>query len=84
MTLYGNFEVTIRQTKYSERQIKQFNPAKILVLDGAMGTMIQKYRLQENDYRGEMFKDHPKSQKGNNDLLCLTKPEVIRNIHRNI
>ncbi len=55
---------------------------RILVLDGAMGTMIQKYRLQENDYRGEMFKDHPKSQKGNNDLLCLTKPEVIRNIHR--
>jgi 5-methyltetrahydrofolate--homocysteine methyltransferase len=55
---------------------------RILVLDGAMGTMIQKYRLQENDYRGEKFKDHPKSQKGNNDLLCLTKPEVIRNIHR--
>ena len=55
---------------------------KILILDGAMGTMIQKHRFQENDYRGERFKDHPKLQKGNNDLLSITRPEIIKKIHR--
>jgi 5-methyltetrahydrofolate--homocysteine methyltransferase len=55
---------------------------KILILDGAMGTMIQRHKLQESDYRGEMFKEHPMLQKGNNDLLALTKPEVIKGIHR--
>ncbi len=55
---------------------------KILVLDGAMGTMIQKHRLREEEYRGTKFKDHPKPQKGNNDLLSLTNPEIIRNIHK--
>ncbi len=54
---------------------------KILILDGAMGTMIQKHKLPENDYRGEEFKDHPMLQKGNNDLLSLTKPEIIKEIH---
>jgi 5-methyltetrahydrofolate--homocysteine methyltransferase len=55
---------------------------KILVLDGAMGTMIQRHKLQEEDYRGERFKNHSKSQKGNNDLLSLTQPHVIGGIHR--
>ncbi len=55
---------------------------RILILDGAMGTMIQKKRLQEADYRGDQFKDHSKSQKGNNDLLSLTRPDVILNIHK--
>ena len=55
---------------------------KILILDGAMGTMIQKHQFQENDYRGEIFKDLPKPQKGNNDLLSLTRPEIIKNIHK--
>ena len=54
---------------------------RILVIDGAMGSMIQGYDLQEADYRGERFADFPKDLKGNNDLLCLTKPEVIREIH---
>jgi len=54
---------------------------KILILDGAMGTMIQKHRLQEADYRGEKFRDHPLSQKGNNDLLTLTNPAIISDIH---
>jgi 5-methyltetrahydrofolate--homocysteine methyltransferase len=54
---------------------------RILILDGAMGTMIQKHKFQENDYRGERFKDHPKLQKGNNDLLSITRPEVIKRIH---
>ena len=54
---------------------------RILILDGGMGTMIQKYKLTENDYRGERFKDSTFQQKGNNDLLCITKPNVIREIH---
>lgn len=54
---------------------------KILVLDGAMGTMVQRYKLEEADYRGERFADHPSDLKGNNDLLVLTKPEVIKEIH---
>lgn len=54
----------------------------IIVLDGAMGTMIQKHRLQETDFRGEQFRDHPRPLKGNNDILSLTKPEVILNIHK--
>jgi len=54
---------------------------KILILDGAMGTMIQRHKLQENDYRGDMFKDHPMPQKGNNDLLSLSRPEIIKGIH---
>ena len=55
---------------------------RILVLDGAMGTMIQKHKFQEVDFRGEQFRDHPRPLKGNNDLLSLTKPEVIVNIHK--
>lgn len=55
---------------------------KIIVLDGAMGTSIQKYKLPEEAYRGEEFKNHTHDQKGNNDLLSITKPEVIREIHR--
>jgi len=65
-----------------KQSIEDIIKQKILILDGAMGTMIQKHRLQENDYRGEVFKDHPKLQKGNNDLLSLTKPEIIKGIHR--
>ncbi len=55
---------------------------RILVLDGAMGTMIQRYKLSEADYRGERFKDFPHDLKGNNDLLSLTQPEIIKEIHR--
>ena len=54
---------------------------RILILDGAMGTMIQSYRLQESDYRGERFRDWPSDLKGNNDLLVLTQPAIIREIH---
>jgi len=54
---------------------------RILILDGAMGTMIQRYGLEEADYRGERFADHPVEVKGNNDLLVLTRPEIIREIH---
>lgn len=55
---------------------------RILILDGAMGTMIQRYKLNEEDYRGERFKDHPYPLKGNNDLLSITRPDIIKEIHR--
>ena len=54
---------------------------RIAILDGAMGTMIQRLKLSEADYRGERFKDFPKDVKGNNELLSLTRPDVIRDIH---
>ena len=55
---------------------------RILVLDGAMGTMIQNHNLEEADFRGERFLDHPAILKGNNDLLSITQPEIIKGIHR--
>lgn len=55
---------------------------RILVLDGAMGTMIQRHKLGEDDFRNDQLKDHHKSLKGNNDLLSLTRPEIIKEIHR--
>ncbi len=54
---------------------------RILVLDGAMGTMIQGYKLTEQDYRGDRFKDYPSDLKGNNDLLSITQPQIIKDIH---
>ncbi|MDF1588346.1 MAG: methionine synthase [Gammaproteobacteria bacterium] len=63
-------------------QIHQLLQQRILILDGAMGTMIQSYKLEEADYRGERFADHPCDLKGNNDLLSLTQPKIISDIHR--
>ncbi len=54
---------------------------RILMLDGAMGTMIQQYPLSETDFRGQRFSDWPTDLKGNNDLLVLTRPDIIREIH---
>lgn len=54
---------------------------RILVLDGAMGTMIQRHKLEEEDFRGEQFKNHHSSLKGNNDLLSITRPDIIKEIH---
>ena len=54
---------------------------KVLVLDGAMGSLIQSYGLSENDFRGERFKDHHIDLKGNNDLLSLIRPDIIEEIH---
>ena len=62
--------------------LKQLLAERILLLDGAMGTMIHSYRLDEADFRGERFADFPHDVKGNNDLLSLTRPDVIRSIHR--
>ncbi|PWJ59345.1 5-methyltetrahydrofolate--homocysteine methyltransferase [Dyadobacter jejuensis] len=61
--------------------IREILKSRILVLDGAMGTMIQRYKLEDADYRGDRFKDWPHDVKGNNDLLSLTRPEVIKEIH---
>jgi 5-methyltetrahydrofolate--homocysteine methyltransferase len=55
---------------------------RILILDGAMGTMIQRHQLEEKDFRGERFQDHKHDLKGNNDLLCLTQPAIIKGIHK--
>ena len=55
---------------------------RILIMDGAMGTMVQSYKLDEADFRGERFKDHQRDLKGNNDILCLTRPDLVKKIHR--
>lgn len=55
---------------------------RILVLDGAMGTMLQEYKFTEEDFRGDRFKDHPTPLKGNNDLLSITQPEAVKDVHR--
>jgi 5-methyltetrahydrofolate--homocysteine methyltransferase len=72
---------TIMQADRSE-EFRRLLARRILVLDGAMGTMIQQHALSEADYRGERFKDHPKEIKGNNDVLVLTRPDVVGAIHR--
>ena len=64
------------------KTIQQLVQERILVLDGAMGTMIQQYHLTEEDFRGERFRDLPGLMKGNNDMLVLTRPDVIEDIHR--
>jgi len=66
------------KTEILEKALKE----RILVLDGAMGTMIQQHTLAEEDFRGEYFKDAEKPLKGNNDLLSITRPEIIKDIHR--
>ena len=63
------------------KDILKIAKRKILILDGAMGTMIQRYKLTENDFRKGWFENHPSSLKGNNDLLSLTRPEIIKEIH---
>ena len=65
-----------------KKTISQIVSDRILILDGAMGTMIQQYNLTEEDFRGERFAHIPGQLKGNNDLLCLTRPDVIQDIHR--
>src|SRR5712675_122799 len=62
--------------------IRDLLQQRILIIDGAMGTMIQQYRLQEKDYRGERFKNWHCDVKGNNDLLSITQPQIIEAIHK--
>jgi 5-methyltetrahydrofolate--homocysteine methyltransferase len=63
------------------KDIRELLLDRILVLDGAMGSLIQQYNLTDADYRGERFKDFPHELKGNNDLLSITRPDVIKEIH---
>ena len=65
-----------------KQKFLQLLKERILILDGGMGTMIQGFKLTEEDYRGERFKNFPIPLKGNNDLLCITRPDVIQSIHR--
>ncbi|MBU2491454.1 MAG: methionine synthase [Bacteroidetes bacterium] len=62
-------------------KLKEILSSRIMVLDGAMGTMIQRYKLSEEDFRGERFKEHPSDLKGNNDILSITRPDIIKQIH---
>jgi len=71
----------LRTLKASSHKLYAALRERILVLDGAMGTMIQRHPLTEEDFRGERFKDHPDLLKGNNDLLSLTRPDIIKGIH---
>ncbi len=66
----------------TKEKLQEILAKRIMVMDGAMGTMIQGYKLSEEEYRGQRFKDYPQSVKGNNDLLVITQPEIIANIHR--
>ncbi|MES2704094.1 MAG: homocysteine S-methyltransferase family protein [Bacteroidota bacterium] len=66
----------------TEMRLKELLAKQIVIIDGATGTMIQRYKLEEGDYRGERFKDWHKDIKGNNDLLCLTQPGIIKDIHK--
>ena len=72
-------DTSIRYTR--AQALPEILKQRIVILDGAMGTMIQRYHLTETDYRGERFANHPVDVKGNNELLLLTRPEVIQEIH---
>jgi 5-methyltetrahydrofolate--homocysteine methyltransferase len=78
LSIFSNPISHISDLKMSIREELQ---KRILVIDGAMGTMIQRYQLNEEDFRGNRFKDHPSDLRGNNDLLNLTRPDVIKAIH---
>ncbi len=67
---------------YHDHPLHPLLEKRIMVLDGAMGTMIQQYTLTEADFRGERFRHHPCDVRGNNDLLCLTRPDILEAIHR--
>ena len=66
----------------TDSKLRKLLNERILIIDGAMGTMIQRYKLNEADYRGDRFKDWHTDVKGNNDLLCITRPDIIKAIHK--
>lgn len=65
-----------------ETELREILQQRIVILDGGMGTMIQQYKLEECDFRGDVFKDHPHPLMGNNDLLSLTRPDIVYKIHK--
>jgi 5-methyltetrahydrofolate--homocysteine methyltransferase len=78
---YPNLPYPISDYTHGAGFVQQLGK-RILILDGAMGTMIQQYKLTEADFRGERFADHHKDVKGNNELLSLVRPDIIAEIHR--
>jgi 5-methyltetrahydrofolate--homocysteine methyltransferase len=64
-----------------QERIEQLLEQRLLIMDGAMGTMLQRLRLTERDFRGERFAEHPQDLLGNNDLLSLTRPDAVRSVH---
>src|SRR5580765_1483463 len=70
------------QRTASERDLRAALQQRILIIDGAMGTMIQRHRLDDAAFRGTRYASHSKELRGANDLLCLTQPEIIEGIHR--
>jgi 5-methyltetrahydrofolate--homocysteine methyltransferase len=77
----NEFNPSQNYTNPGGQQFAALLEKQVLMLDGAMGTMIQKHKLEEADFRGERFADHPSDLKGNNDLLVITKPDIIEDIH---
>ena len=73
-------DVAARTRRIAE--LRELFTQRIVLLDGAMGTMIQRHKLDEAGYRGERFRDYGRDVRGNNDLLCLTRPDIIADIHR--
>src|SRR5690606_21851126 len=73
--------VPIAPISDAERYLREAMQTRIVMLDGAMGTMIQQFKLSEADFRGERFAGHPTDVRGDNELLSLTRPDVIRSIH---
>src|SRR4051812_39083624 len=74
-----------RAIDFTQPLYQEFRDAlasRILVLDGAMGSMVQQYKLQEKDFRGDRFVNFPRDLKGNSDLLVLTRPDIIKTIHQ--
>ena len=65
-----------------KRQLEKALGERVVMMDGAMGTMIQKHKLEEKDFRGQQYAKHTKDLKGNNDLLSITRPDVIAGSHR--
>ena len=80
MPKYGSFTSTVKKSPAFDQLIKIMEE-RIIMIDGAMGTAIQAYKLKEEDYRGERYKNHTKDLKGDNDLLVITRPDVIQEIH---
>jgi len=82
--LHKHFQISAYNIKTKKIMSKIYDAlnSRILVLDGAMGTMLQRYNFSEEDFRGERFKDFPHSLKGNNDLLSITQPHAIKDVHR--
>ncbi|MBE0510145.1 MAG: homocysteine S-methyltransferase family protein, partial [Gammaproteobacteria bacterium] len=74
--------MTLHYTGARSAQLLEALAQRILILDGATGTMIQAYKLEEADYRGERFADWPSDLKGNNDLLVLSQPQIVTAIHK--